>query len=130
MSGGGSKPGERRGGRQRGTPNKLTSDVKAMTLGALNAKGGQEWLEQQMDDNLSAFMTLIGKVLRYKGFDVASVWLPLQVSGAYRLVSRLPFFWRSSRHCVNAKVKKSIPFRSSRLSRIFAATQASASSAI
>ena len=40
-----------------------------MILGALNAKGGQEWLEQQMDDNPSAFMTLIGQVL------------PLQVSG-------------------------------------------------
>lgn len=30
MAGGGSKPGERRGGRQKGTPNKATADVKAL----------------------------------------------------------------------------------------------------
>lgn len=29
MAGRGSKPGERRGGRQKGTPNKATSDIKA-----------------------------------------------------------------------------------------------------
>lgn len=30
MSGGGSKPGERRGGRQKGTPNKVTREIKAL----------------------------------------------------------------------------------------------------
>jgi len=40
----GSKPGERRGGRKRGTPNKFTADVKAMILGALDAAGGQDYL--------------------------------------------------------------------------------------
>lgn len=30
MSKGGSKPGERRGGRQKGTPNKVTADVRAL----------------------------------------------------------------------------------------------------
>lgn len=30
MAGGGSKPGERRGGRQKGTPNKVTADVRAL----------------------------------------------------------------------------------------------------
>ena len=29
MAGAGAKPGERRGGRQKGTPNKLTADIKA-----------------------------------------------------------------------------------------------------
>lgn len=30
MAGGGSKPGERRGGRKPGTPNKVTADVRAL----------------------------------------------------------------------------------------------------
>jgi hypothetical protein len=66
---GGSKPGERRGGRQKGTPNQLGRDVKEMILGALQAGGGQAWLERQMEANPTAFMTLVGKVL------------PLQVTG-------------------------------------------------
>ena len=57
------------GGRKAGTPNKLTADIKAMIIGALNAKGGQEWLEHQADENPTAFMTLVGKIL------------PLQVTG-------------------------------------------------
>jgi hypothetical protein len=57
------------GGRRKGTPNKLNADVKAMILGALNAAGGQKWLEHQMAANPVAFMTLIGKLL------------PLQVTG-------------------------------------------------
>lgn len=44
-------------------PAKATKALKEMILGALDAKGGQEWLEMQMDDQPAAFMTLIGKVL-------------------------------------------------------------------
>jgi hypothetical protein len=50
-------------GRIKGVPNKLTSDVKAMILGALHAAGGQRWLEEQMAANPAAFMTLLGKIL-------------------------------------------------------------------
>ncbi len=57
---GGKRPGA---GRPKGAPNKLSSDVKGMVLGALNAKGGQRWLEKQMDANPVAFMTILGKVL-------------------------------------------------------------------
>lgn len=53
----------KRGGRKKGTPNKLNADVKAMIVGALNAKGGQKYLERQADENPVAFMTLVGKVL-------------------------------------------------------------------
>jgi hypothetical protein len=63
MAGGGSKAGERRGGRQKGTPNKITADLKSMILGALEAKGGQGYLEQQATENPVAFLTLVGKVL-------------------------------------------------------------------
>lgn len=63
MAGKGSKPGERRGGRAKGTPNKLTGDVKAMILQALENKGGVAYLEEQAATNPNAFMTLVGKVL-------------------------------------------------------------------
>jgi hypothetical protein len=54
------------GGSRKGRPNKLTADVKAMILGALMAKGGQAWLQQQMDTNPVAFMALLGKVLPHE----------------------------------------------------------------
>ena len=59
----GSRPGERRGGRQKGTPNKVTGDVRAMVLGALDAAGGQKYLQQQATANPQAFMGLVGKCL-------------------------------------------------------------------
>jgi hypothetical protein len=59
----GSAPGERRGGRQKGTPNKFTSLLKEMILGALDAAGGQEYLAAQAEANPAAFMILLGKVL-------------------------------------------------------------------
>lgn len=59
----GSKPGERRGGRQKGTPNKLTTDLKEMILGALSGAGGQDYLTRQAETNPVAFMALLGRVL-------------------------------------------------------------------
>lgn len=59
----GSKPGERRGGRKPGVPNKLSGDVKAMILAALDEAGGIDYLLEQSKNNPSAFMTLLGKVL-------------------------------------------------------------------
>lgn len=66
----GSKPGERRGGRQKGTPNKMTAAIKEMVVDALNQAGGTEYLLIQANDNPTAFLTLVGKVL------------PLQVDGS------------------------------------------------
>jgi hypothetical protein len=57
------------GGRQKGTPNKTTAQVKDMVLTALGNVGGVAYLERQADENPQAFMTLIGKVI------------PLQVAG-------------------------------------------------
>lgn len=59
----GSKPGERRGGRQKGTPNKVTRELKEMVLEALDRKGGVEYLVQQAEDNPTSFMSLLAKVL-------------------------------------------------------------------
>jgi hypothetical protein len=51
------------GGRKAGTPNKVTADVKAMVLSALDQAGGVQYLLSQAHDNANAFMTLVGKVL-------------------------------------------------------------------
>ena len=57
------------GGRKKGTPNKLSGEVKEMILGALEDVGGQAYLARQADENPTAFLTLVGKVL------------PLQLTG-------------------------------------------------
>jgi hypothetical protein len=63
MPGGGSKPGERRGGRKKGTPNKLNGQLKEMILEALDNAGGVNYLVAQSKDNPTAFLSLVGKVL-------------------------------------------------------------------
>lgn len=51
------------GGRQKGTTNRLTGDVKAMVLEALDKAGGTTYLLTQATTNPTAFLTLVGKVL-------------------------------------------------------------------
>ena len=51
------------GGRKKGTPNKLTRDVREMILGALDAEGGLEYLRTQARENPTAFLSLVGKCL-------------------------------------------------------------------
>ena len=58
--------GHKTGGRQKGTPNKVTRELKEMILGALDDAGGQEYLAQQAKESPAAFMTLVGKVLPLK----------------------------------------------------------------
>ena len=62
----GSKPGKRRGGRKKGTPNKLTSSLKAAIIGALEAEGGQAWLEQLAQNDKRTFAALLGRVLPHE----------------------------------------------------------------
>ena len=56
-------------GRKKGVPNQFSADLKAMIMGALNGAGGEAYLQRQADENPSAFLTLVGKVL------------PLQLAG-------------------------------------------------
>ena len=63
MAGHGSPPGVKQGGRKTGTPNKLSGDVKAMILAALDAVGGADYLLRQAGQNPVAFMALLGKLL-------------------------------------------------------------------
>ena len=57
-------------GRPKGTPNRLTADVRAMILAALDKAGGIDYLVAQSERNPAAFLTLVGKVL------------PLQMTGS------------------------------------------------
>jgi hypothetical protein len=59
----GRKPPNAGKGRKKGVPNKLTADVKAMILAALDKAGGVEYLLAQSKANPNAFLTLVGKVL-------------------------------------------------------------------
>jgi hypothetical protein len=54
-------------GKPKGTPNRITKDLKAAILGALEAAGGPEgsvgYLRRLAEDNSSAFASLLGKCL-------------------------------------------------------------------
>jgi hypothetical protein len=56
-------------GRPKGTQNKMTKALKEMILQALDDAGGVEYLVKQADENPTAFLRLVGKVL------------PLQLTG-------------------------------------------------
>jgi hypothetical protein len=55
--------GKKTGGRKKGTPNKLTGDLKAMIMTAVERAGGVDYLERMAVENSSAFLALLGKVL-------------------------------------------------------------------
>ena len=55
--------GVKTGGRQKGTQNKATKELKEMILEALDRSGGVQYFIQQAESNPTAFMSLIGKVL-------------------------------------------------------------------
>lgn len=52
-------------GRPKGTPNKVTTQLKEMILGALDEAGGVDYLVKKANDprTASAFLSLVGKVL-------------------------------------------------------------------
>ena len=51
------------GGREKGTPNKLSADVRAMILAALERAGGEDYLLRQATANPRAFLSLVGRLL-------------------------------------------------------------------
>ena len=51
------------GGSRKGIPNKISGDVKAMILAALDKAGGVDYLLKRAEDNPAAFMSLLGRVL-------------------------------------------------------------------
>lgn len=50
-------------GRPKGVPNKATTAIKEMIVQALDRAGGVDYLITQADENPTAFLTLVGKVL-------------------------------------------------------------------
>lgn len=54
------KPGP---GRPKGLPNKVTRDLREMIRGALDAAGGQKYLQTQATKNPKAFLALIGRMI-------------------------------------------------------------------
>jgi hypothetical protein len=62
----GSAPGERRGGREKGTPNKTTAllkDAILMAADGAHKDGLVGYLQEQATDNPGPFLSLLGKVL-------------------------------------------------------------------
>ncbi len=51
------------GGRQKGTPNKLTADIKSAIEGALNAVGGQRYLEGVARKHPQIFCALLARLI-------------------------------------------------------------------
>jgi hypothetical protein len=50
-------------GRPKGAVNKTSKALKDMILGALEGAGGESYLQRQAEDNPTAFLSLIGRVL-------------------------------------------------------------------
>ncbi len=50
-------------GREKGSKNKATAAIKDMIEGALSDVGGRAYLARQAEENPSAFMGLVGKIL-------------------------------------------------------------------
>lgn len=55
--------GKKTGGRAKGVPNKINTELKDMIMMALSDAGGKNYLKEQAIKNPSAFMSLLGKVL-------------------------------------------------------------------
>lgn len=51
------------GGSRKGIPNKMTSDLREMILGALEDAGGRAYLAEKAKENPGPFLTLVGKCL-------------------------------------------------------------------
>jgi hypothetical protein len=82
MAGGGSKPGQRRGGRQRGSSNKTTANAKEAIELAFEGIGGVKTLTAWANDNQGDFFKLVFPKL-----------MPLQVNHADNEGNRLVIEW-------------------------------------
>lgn len=51
------------GGRQKGTPNKATAEIKDMLRQALDESGGVDYFIKQAKENPVSFNTLIAKII-------------------------------------------------------------------
>lgn len=63
MNAGSFKKGEKRPNQGKRGPNKVTAELKAMILQALDEKGGVDYLVGVAESHPQAFVSLLGKVL-------------------------------------------------------------------
>lgn len=71
------------GGRPPGAKNKIPQSIKEMVERALEAKGGDKYLQRCADDQPSAFLALVGKII------------PVQVQSATELSGSITIGWKS-----------------------------------
>jgi hypothetical protein len=76
--------GQKTGGRAKGTPNKITRDIREAVLQSFEIVGGAQYLAEQARLNPTAYLSLVGKVL------------PLQVTGADDGPVKLVVEWSKS----------------------------------
>jgi hypothetical protein len=77
-------------GRKKGSPNKLTADVKAAIMAAFDEVGGADYLKSVAQTDPRTFCTLLGKILPTQVAGDAEAgpvriefsWLPPQSSGS------------------------------------------------
>lgn len=55
--------GQKTGGRQKGTPNKVTRAVRELVVEALDDVGGKDWLIKLAKEDPKTFSGLIGRVI-------------------------------------------------------------------
>lgn len=63
MPRGGSKKGERRGGRKKGTPNRLTRSVKEAIFESFKTLGGAKYLVQLARKDPRSYSQLLGRII-------------------------------------------------------------------
>ena len=83
-------PGERRGGRHKGVPNKFNADLRNMILTALSAHGGAKYLIKQADKNPIAFMSLLGRILPTTVQTDPNAPLQMQTEITFRVIDQRP----------------------------------------
>lgn len=76
-------PGERRGGRKRGVPNRVTGALKDRILAALDAAGGEAYLLRMAQEEPRAFLALVGRLIPQEARVTSETGLELVVCRSY-----------------------------------------------
>jgi hypothetical protein len=109
MAGYGSTPGERRGGRQRGTPNKVTQSVKEAILEALHAgEGAAAFFASLKSEDPKTFAQPCGKLIprQLTGPDDKSLVPEPERFSNVEVARRLCFILAAAQHELDQRARK------------------------